>query len=499
MTMALQDLLSGVPLVHPLPLEWGALQVAGLTYDSRRVQPGALFFAFPGARADGRAFAAAAVERGAAAVVSESPAPPDFAAPWLHVEHGRRALALMARRWFGAPDEALRLIGATGTNGKTTVVRTIDHLLLRAGFRTGLIGTIGYEILGQSREAVNTTPESLDLAALFAEVRNGGGSHVTMEVSSHALALGRVFGFHFHTAIFTNLTRDHLDFHGSMEEYFAAKRLLFHGAGGPAPRFAILNADDPWSARLAPPSSTNVLTYGLDQPAALQAVRLETAFAGVRFDLEYDGRRARVESSLCGRFNVSNLLAAAGAGLAQGLELDAIAAALSSAPPVPGRFERVDEGQPFLIVVDYAHTDDALRNLISAARVLAPKRLITVFGCGGDRDRTKRPLMGQAAGDLSDFVVLTSDNPRTEDPLRIINDALVGLRRTDVEHRIEPDRARAIELALGLAGPGDAVLIAGKGHENYQVLGTEKTHFDDREVAREVLRRFGFRRREAAP
>lgn len=498
MTRLFHELIEGVPLASPLPTGWGALQIGGLHYDSRRVTPGSLFFAFPGEKADGRAFAASALERGAVAIVSESPAPAGFPGPWIQVAHGRRALALIARRWFDAPDEALALTGFTGTNGKTTAALLLDFVLRRAGRATGLVGTIGYHVLGDPRPAVNTTPESVDLLALLDEVRQGGGSHVTMEVSSHALQLGRVHGLSFHTVVFTNLTRDHLDFHGGMEEYFQAKRLLFLGAGGPPPRHAVINADDPWAKRLDPPSATRVITYGIDHAADLQAVRVVTDFSGVRFDLEWQTARLRIQSPLGGQFNAYNLLAAFGAAVALGLDPEAVAESLSAAPPVPGRFERVDEGQPFLVVVDYAHTDDALRNLISAARVLEPKRVITVFGCGGNRDREKRPLMAQAVGELSDFVILTNDNPRTEDPRIIINDALVGLRRTDVAHRVEPDRARAIEFALKEAAPGDAVLIAGKGHEDYQIIGTEKIHFDDREVARDLLRQFGYQRKEGA-
>lgn len=496
MRRPLHELIEGVPLASPLPTGWGALLIGGLSYDSRKVEAGDLFFAFPGSKADGRTFAAAALERGAVAVVSESPAPAGFPAPWIHAAHGRQALARIARRWFDSPDEHLSLTGITGTNGKTTISLLVDHILRRAGFRTGVVGTISYHVLGEAREAVNTTPESLDLLRLLAEVRAGGGSHVTMEVSSHALELGRVHGIRFSSVVFSNLTRDHLDFHDGMEEYFAAKRKLFHGAGGPPPQHAVINADDAWAQRLDPPPATRVIRYGIDRAADLRASKLEMDFSGLRFDLDWGGGRWRVESPLSGRFNAANLLAAFGAALSLGLEPAAIASALRTAPPVPGRFEKVDEGQPFLVVVDYAHTDDALRNLIQAARALNPKRVITLFGCGGDRDRTKRPLMAQAAAEMSDYVILTSDNPRSEDPLRIINDALVGLRRTDTPHRIEPDRARAIAAALKEAGPGDAVLIAGKGHETYQILGTGTIQFDDRETARGLLREFGYKRRE---
>jgi UDP-N-acetylmuramoyl-L-alanyl-D-glutamate--2,6-diaminopimelate ligase len=316
-----------------------------------------------------------------------------------------------------------------------------------------------------------------------------------MEVSSHALALGRVHGFHFHTAIFTNLTRDHLDFHPTMEDYFAAKCELFRGQQAPPPRYAVLNADDEWAHRIPVAAETQTIWYGISAEAALRAERVKASFEGLRFDLAWEGRTVEVSSPLVGRMNVYNILAACGTGLSFGLGLDKVAEGIAACRSVPGRFERVEAGQPFLVIVDYAHTDDALRNAIAAARGLNPHRVITVFGCGGDRDRSKRPLMGQAAGEASDFVVLTSDNPRSEDPLTIINDALVGLRRTDVEHRIEVDRTAAIRIAITEAQEGDVVLIAGKGHETYQVLRDRTIDYDDREVARTILEESGFSRR----
>ena len=301
-----------------------------------------------------------------------------------------------------------------------------------------------------------------------------------------------MYGFHFHTAVFTNLTRDHLDFHGSMEDYATAKRLLFAPADGPPPEWAVLNADDSFSTTVRPAPHT--VFYGLGRGTALRAEKIVSSFDGLRFDLVWEGARQPIESPLVGRINVLNILAAAGAALSYGLDLPAIARGVAACHTVPGRFERVDCGQPFLVVVDYAHTDDALRNVIQIARELGTGRVITLFGCGGDRDRSKRPLMGMAAGELSDYVVLTSDNPRSEDPLSIMNDALVGLRRFDTPHAVEPDRARAIRIALEQAREGDVVLLTGKGHETVQIFKDKTVHFDDRETAREALRSFGYRK-----
>lgn len=471
--------------IEAVPESTRRIPITGLEYDSCRVAPGYGFFAFPGAKANGRQFIADALARGASVIFSEPP-DPEIDALWLPVRHGRKALALMSRRLYPSVLE-LALTGITGTNGKTTTCYLVDTILRAAGHITGQVGTIEYHVAGEIRKAVNTTPESLDLYRLFDELRRKGGSHATMEVSSHALALGRVWGLRFQVAIFTNLTQDHLDFHATMEDYFGAKSGLFRGQDSPAPEAAILNADDVWAKRIELAPSTRPIWYGLSEGAALRAIDIEMDFAGLRFDVEWEGRRWPIRSGLAGRFNVYNILAAFGAGLAYGIAPEKIAAAVERCTAVPGRFERVDAGQPFLIVVDYSHTSDALRNAIQTARTLAKGRVITLFGCGGDRDRGKRPLMGQAAGELSDFVVLTSDNPRGEDPIDIINDALVGLRRTDVEHAIEPDRGKAIHRAIAAASPGDVVLLAGKGHENYQILKDRTIHFDDREVARAAL------------
>jgi UDP-N-acetylmuramoyl-L-alanyl-D-glutamate--2,6-diaminopimelate ligase len=490
--MNLGEILSGAAPIEPLAPELAQAPVSAIEYDSRRVSPQSLFFAFPGSKADGREFARDALARGAVAVVSESPAPPDLAARWIQVAHGRQALSLAARNFFGRPDERLSLTGITGTNGKTTTAYLIDSVLRAAGKTTAMIGTIEYHLAGRVLKAVNTTPESLDLLRLFRDLESAGGTHVTMEVSSHALALGRVYGLNFHTTVFTNLTRDHLDFHGDMESYFAAKQLLFAGAGGAPPRFAVLNRDDEWARRIKVHPRTEVLWYGLGPEAALRPRHIASGFGGLRFDLTNGKQRFLIESPLIGKINVYNILAACAAGISYGLSAEAIARGIADLKAVPGRFERVDEGQPFVVVVDYAHTDDALRNVISVARGLEPKRVITLFGCGGDRDRAKRPLMGQAAAEASDFVVLTSDNPRSEDPLAIMNDALVGIRRFDVPHVVEPDRQAAIRRALKEAREGDIVILAGKGHETYQVLKDKTIDFDDRAVAREVLKGYGY-------
>jgi UDP-N-acetylmuramoyl-L-alanyl-D-glutamate--2,6-diaminopimelate ligase len=493
--MKLGQLLAGIRLRHRAPLELEGAEIAGLEYDSRRVGAGYLFFAFPGSKADGRAFAMAALERGAAAVASESAAPAGLENRWIEVEHGRQALAQAARTFYAKPDEQVALTGITGTNGKTTTGFLIDAVLRAAGLTTALVGTIEYRLAGRVLPAANTTPESLDIFRLLDELRAAGGTHATMEVSSHALELGRVYGLKFHTAVFTNLTRDHLDFHLTMEAYGAAKQKLFTGAGSPPPPFAILNRDDGFARGLQLAPETQPLWYGLGADPDLRATHIASGGKGLRFEVQYAKRRFTVESPLLGKINVYNILAACGAGLSYGLDPETIARGIASLQAVPGRFERVDVGQPFVVVVDYAHTPDAIENIISVARGLNPKRVITLFGCGGDRDRTKRPLMGQAAAELSDFVVLTSDNPRSEDPLAIMNDALVGIRRVDKPLVVEPDRAAAIARALDEAREGDLVILAGKGHETYQVLHDKTIAFDDRAVAREVLRGYGYHAR----
>ena len=455
-----------------------------------------MFFALPGEKLDGSRFVNDAVARGAIAIASSNSRPVDVSREiaWVELTRGkeRRSLALASANFFGHPANSLKLIGVTGTNGKTTTTFLIDSILNAAGSTSGLVGTTGYRTPKGSRPAQNTTPESLDLQQMFAEIRDAGGTHGILEASSHALAMDRLWGCHFAVAVFTNLTRDHLDYHKTFEDYFAAKRRLFAGTGAGAPDVAVINADDPYADRLEG-LARRTLTYSLKGGADLVATKLSLGSGGVEFTVQTAAGKIGVRSPLVGRINVYNILAALGAGTGLDIPVSKIEEGVANLGLVPGRFQRIDEGQPFLLIVDYAHTDDALRNLISTARELkASGRIITVFGAGGERDRTKRPLMGEAAGSLSDLVVLTSDNPRGEDPLRIINDVVVGLQKVSAKYRTEPDREQAIEIALGEARPGDIVLLAGKGHETYQVLRDKTIDFDDREKARAILLRKGY-------
>ncbi|HVA72119.1 MAG TPA: UDP-N-acetylmuramoyl-L-alanyl-D-glutamate--2,6-diaminopimelate ligase [Candidatus Limnocylindrales bacterium] len=470
--------------------------IRAIAYDSRKVAPGSLFFALRGEKEDGNRYIADALQRGAVAIASEQPRARELPenVAWVQIPPGtqRRVLAAAAANFYAHPANALRLVGVTGTNGKTTTTYLIDSILRAAGAKTGLIGTIGYRTPRGSRDAINTTPESLDLQQMFAEIRDEGGSAVVMEASSHALAMDRLWACHFAAAVFTNLTRDHLDYHQTFEEYFAAKRRLFEGTGAGPAAAAIVNTDDPYGRQLDG-LAARTLTYGLKNGAQITTKKYPLAFSGLEFTALTPAGKIEVQSKLVGKINVYNILAAIGAGIALEIPNAAIERGVHELESVPGRFERIAGGQPFLVIVDYAHTDDALRNLISTARELCPEnRIITLFGAGGDRDRTKRPLMGEAAGNLSDMVVLTSDNPRTEDPLRIINDVLVGLQKTGKKYRVEADRGKAIEIALDEAQPGDIVLLAGKGHETYQVLMDGPIDFDDREVARRKLRERGY-------
>lgn len=490
--MQVAELFRQLPDNLEIAPEVGVIDVRGLAYDSREVEPGSVFFAFSGARTDGNIYVQSAVAKGAALVVSEHPQPGGLSVPWLQVPHGRRALATAALALYRPIAHEAFLTGVTGTNGKTTTAWLVDSVLRVFGQRTGLIGTVNYRIGDTLLPAPNTTPESLDIYKMLERLFSVGGRYLTMEVSSHALALGRVHGIHYHTAVFSNLTQDHLDFHGTMDSYSSAKNLLFSAERAEPPAWAILNADDPYANQTPLDPRTEAIRFGMNQTADLRALNVETGFDGIRFDAEWRGKRLAVKSPLLGDFNVYNVLAASAVCLSYGFDRHAIHAALELAAAVPGRFERVDLGQPFVVVVDYAHTPDALMNLLQSARKLKPARIITVFGCGGDRDRTKRPRMAEAAASMSDFVVLTSDNPRSEDPLQIMNDALVGLQRFQTPRVLEVDRGEAIRRAIRMADPGDIVLIAGKGHETYQVFADHTVHFDDKEIAAEALTARGY-------
>jgi len=472
----------------------GDLEILDIAYDSRLVTPGTLFVAIRGEKTDGNKYVSEAANLGAVAIISEqenaAALPAEF--PWIQVGDARKALAISAANFYMRPAEVLKLIGVTGTNGKTTTSYLVDSILRAAGCEVGLLGTIGYRLVREALPAPNTTPESLDLQKYLAEIVHAGGTHAVLEASSHALALNRLWGCPFAVAIFTNLTRDHLDYHKTFEEYFAAKRRLFEGTGAAPPAVGVINRDDEFGQKLSG-LAARTLTYGLEPGADITTRKPGFSSAGIEFAAETPAGKIEVRSKLVGRPNVYNILAAIGAGVALGLSQEVIASGIAQLSAVPGRFERIDVGQPFLVVVDYAHTDDALRNLLVTAKEVHPDgRILTLFGCGGDRDRTKRPLMGEAAGQASDIVVLTSDNPRSEDPLLIINDVIVGVQRTKAKLFVEPDRQKAIERVLDEARSGDIVVLAGKGHETYQVLRDSTIEFDDREVARKVLHRHGF-------
>ncbi len=480
------------------------VEVTGVEYDSRRIAPGSVFIAMRGGTTDGNRYMHAAIEQGAVGVITDSAEA--FArlsseqpnTPRLLVEHGRTALAQASASFFGHPEKRFSAIGVTGTNGKTTTAFLTEALLNAAGQSTVLVGTIEYHVAGQVRPSAHTTPESRDLFALMAEGAERGATELVMEVSSHALDQGRVAGIGYDVAVFTNLTRDHLDYHGSMEAYFAAKRLLFDGTRYPAPRVAVLNADDAHQQALATAAAAagaQVVLYGFHPQSHWRAEDLRLTPAGARFTLISPRGTQLVQSRLAGRVNVLNLLAALATAHARGISFSHLIAAVPELKPVPGRFQLVNAGQPFSVVVDYAHTDDALRNLTALARQLVAStqgRVITLFGCGGDRDRTKRPKMGIAAGEGSDFVVVTSDNPRTEEPAAILEEILPGLAESGVRSVVEPDRGTAIALALREAKPGDIVLIAGKGHEKEQILKDRTIFFDDTQVALSALLALGY-------
>jgi UDP-N-acetylmuramoyl-L-alanyl-D-glutamate--2,6-diaminopimelate ligase len=475
----------------------GALEVpvTAIKYDSREVSSGAVFVALRGQHADGTQFVSEAVARGAAAVAAETPAPPDTQAPWLQVRDARLALALFAAAFYRHPSHEMDVVGVTGTNGKTTTAYLLQAVFEAAGVKAGLLGTVTYRIGDEEREATRTTPEAPDVQKFLREMVDRGCGACAMEVSSHALSLKRVHGLRFRAAIFTNLTREHLDFHVDMQAYFAAKRLLFEMLPEGCP--SIINLDDPRGADLVALGRRPV-TYAINRPADITPGPLSFSLSGLQFDVRTPRGTVAIRSQLVGRPNVYNILAAVATGTALDLPLPAIETGIAQLRGVPGRFQLASEpADEVTVIVDYAHTDDALRNLLETARPLATGRLLTVFGCGGDRDRTKRPLMGAVAARLSDVVIVTSDNPRTEDPARIIDEIKRGLpggerngvRSAGPEVLTIVDRRAAIERAVDVSRAGDLILIAGKGHEKYQVIGTRVLPFDDVAVAREALQK----------
>ncbi|MBM4119579.1 MAG: UDP-N-acetylmuramoyl-L-alanyl-D-glutamate--2,6-diaminopimelate ligase [Nitrospira sp.] len=488
-------------LVAPLAVakRTGNLNVAisSLTDDSRAVKPGGVFVAVKGERVDGHAFVEKAVVAGAAALVIQKDVhvPLPSSIPVVHVEDTRRILGVLAGRFYADPASHLCMVGVTGTNGKTTVTYLCKGLLEAAGRRVGLIGTVAYQIGDECIPASHTTPGAVELQELLAKMAGAGMDAAVMEVSSHALAMDRTAGCEFDVAIFTNLTQDHLDFHADLEDYFQAKLRLFTGlnpsGAKPRPKRAIVNLDDPRGTHVCRASRVPVWTYAIHQTADIRAEDVRLALSGTRFTVATPKGRFPIESQLVGEHNVYNMLAAIGVGLHEGFSPDMVQRGIASVVNVPGRFERVEGGQNFTVVVDYAHTEDALLRLLTTVQVLKTGRIIIVFGCGGDRDRTKRPKMGRVAARLSDIVFLTSDNPRTEDPQAILREVEVGVKEVlaqrPVRYEVMVDRRTAIEAAVREAKTGDTVLIAGKGHEDYQIVGTTKDHFDDREVARAAL------------
>ena len=455
------------------------VEIADLAYDTRKVGAGCAFFCVPGERVDGHTLAWEAIERGAVVLVVEREL--EASVPQLVVDDVRAAMAVAADAFFAEPTKELELAGVTGTNGKTTTAFLLHSMLEAAGRPAGLVGTIEWIVGGERRGAPFTTPEAIDLQRLFREMLSVGDRAAAVEASSHGAALRRLDRVRFDALVFTNLTQDHLDLHGTMEEYYQAKRRLF---AGPQPPPAAVNVGSEWGRRLADDLADShrapLVTFGLEARAEVRPEALELSPGGSRF------RAAGIEiaTSLRGSFNVENVLGAVAAGLLLDLDEDAIAEGIARVSDVPGRFEVVDEGQPFTVVVDYSHTPDSLATALQAARGLGEGRVIVVFGAGGDRDRGKRPLMGKVAAELADLAIVTSDNPRSEDPLAIIQDVLQG---TGVDVEIDPDRRSAIHRAVGLAGPGDVVVVAGKGHEQGQDVGGVVHPFDDRMVVREAL------------
>lgn len=482
-------------------------EVTSVCYDSRQCSPGSLFVAIPGLKADGRLFIADALARGAGFVLHEGEFSPPRGVTAVRVYNSRRTLGILGKNFFRNPSASLTLIGIVGTNGKTTVTYLIESILRAAECAVGVLGTINYRYGGSLFPAPNTTPESFDMHRIMREMADHGVSHVVTEVSSHAIDLRRVDDCAFDLGVFTNLTQDHLDYHRTMENYFQAKQRFFSevlpGGGKNRPVRMVINADDPWGQRILREAGGGRITYGLDTPCDATAETFHLSLGGIEATLRLGPERLEVTSPLMGRFNLYNILAAAAAAWALGIPGRSIQEGLAVLTHVPGRLEKVSAaGQP-AVFVDYAHTDDALRRVLQNLTAFRTGRVITVFGCGGDRDRGKRPLMGEAATTYSDLAIVTSDNPRTEDPLAIIQEIVTGIpvpRLTDAvlqppcsgekSYRVVADRREAIGLAIGLARAEDIVLIAGKGHEDYQIIGTKKFPFDDRQIAREALLRW---------
>ncbi|MCB4792576.1 MAG: UDP-N-acetylmuramoyl-L-alanyl-D-glutamate--2,6-diaminopimelate ligase [Elusimicrobia bacterium] len=480
------------------------INITGITHDSRKIKPGNIFVALSGYHADGKSFIGNAINSGAKVVVTDEFIDIKNAA-LVVVSDIRRALAYLSSNFYSHPDKKLLMIGVTGTNGKTTITYLLENILNKVGIYAGVIGTVNYRFRQRTYPTQNTTPESSETFKILNDMVKSKCGSAIMEVSSHALYLGRVNFVEFDIALFTNLTRDHLDFHKTMEDYFEAKKRLFlslqngrksysakpkrTGSNTLIPKFAIINIDDPWGKKLIREvKNTTVITYGLSKKADIKAKRVKISSKGTEFFLETPAGKGKVHVGYLGMYNVYNVLASVGAALGIGISLENIIKNIKASPFVPGRLEKVSLGQSYTVVVDYAHTDDALKNVLAALRQLPHKRLITVFGCGGDRDRTKRPVMGDIATRFSDYVFVTSDNPRSEDPSQIALDIEVGIRRHNRNnYQVVLDREQAISTAVAMAQKGDIILLAGKGHETYQILKDQKIHFNDAEIAKKYI------------
>ncbi|MDP3786283.1 MAG: UDP-N-acetylmuramoyl-L-alanyl-D-glutamate--2,6-diaminopimelate ligase [Candidatus Omnitrophota bacterium] len=480
--MKIKELLRGIEYKSPSSFS-GDIEIKGIACDSKAVNKDYLFIAVAGTKTDGHKFANEALERGAVAVVIEREIPLDDGIAKIYVKDSRAALARIANEFYGRPAEKLRCVGITGTNGKTTISYLMDSIVSAAGHKAGLIGTINYRIGERIIPAVNTTPGPVELYNFMSKMLQNSIDHLVMEVSSHSLDQRRVEGIGFAAAIFTNLTGDHLDYHKTMEGYFEAKAKLFEGLDSGS--YGIINIDDEWGRKLLRRSKGRVMTYGTKQGADFLAGGIELSLNGTGFIIDTPDGRVKIDTKLIGLHNVYNITASVAAGAALGFSPEAVKRGIENVRAVPGRLEEIDCGQPFKVFVDYAHTDDALCNVLSALRPLISERIIVVFGCGGDRDKTKRPRMGKVAGKLADLVIVTSDNPRGEDPKTITDEIVAGIGSAN--YRVIVDRMQAIGQALSAARDGDCVLIAGKGHETYQVLKNTTVAFDDREVARKIL------------
>jgi UDP-N-acetylmuramoyl-L-alanyl-D-glutamate--2,6-diaminopimelate ligase len=461
-------------------------EIVSVEYDSRKIRPGALFVAIRGYSVDGNRFIGEAVKRGVVGVVTDDPAVQAETSVFIRVPDARKALAVMSSRILGDPQESLIMTAVTGTNGKTTTTYMVKSIFEAAGLSCGLIGTIAHEVAGVRRPSLNTTPESRDIHQMLAEMVAAGQHACIMEASSHALTLSRVYGIRFRAVAFTNITRDHLDFHGTFEEYLEAKSILFSGLSGDAT--AVVNSDDPYAEHIIAHSrGGKVLTYGFGEKNDIYPTEYVLTAKGSDITLATPSGTIACRLPIPGAFNISNAMAAAGIALGCGIAPSVIEKGLAGMPMVKGRYEIIDEGQPFTVIIDYAHTPDALGRILTSAREITKGRLIVVFGCGGDRDRGKRPQMGAQASTLADFTIVTSDNPRTEDPAEIIREIVGGIPEM-AQFKTFIDREEGIMEALKFAGPEDTVVIAGKGHEDYQIVGSEKLHFDDAESVRRLIK-----------